>query len=175
MVRCFTRLRGRMLVALATILVLSVAAPASAGFFEVPDEKSGTYGKREFPAGECVYESNKGPDILKAIKVGPPKLFWPNKPGVGSQGKVGYRIELMDNGQLLRRSKLFSGTATRTTSPTFIKRSMAVTPASGHTYNVYITAVWFRPDGTKLGTVRHFVAYYEGSTAQYMTWCTEYA
>ena len=38
--------------------------------------------------------------------------------------QVGYRIELMDNGDLLRRSKLYSGTATRTTSPAFIKRGL---------------------------------------------------
>lgn len=50
-------------------------------------------------------------------------------------------------------------------------RSIAITPAAGHLYNVWVKAVWYKPDGKVLGSVRHFTGYYRNSTAIYLSWC----
>ena len=167
-------LAGWSAVLLAGLLVVIGAAPASAGPGGPSDQVKGTVGLSSFGSGECVYVPSKGPDPLKAIKVDAPDLFWPDRTSAtNEQGKVTCVIQLYDasNGKKIKTSKTWSATATESVRAPLKNRSIAITPAAGHLYNVWVKAVWYKPDGKVLGSVRHFTGYYRNSTAIYLSWC----
>ena len=167
------RFRGRIAVVVFAALAVIGVMPAAAGVFFPPDQKHGTYGTYQFNAGVCNYVVKNGADPLTSIKIYAPDLFWPNQTAdPAEQGKVSWMIQLYDNGHRIKNSEVWAAIATESTRAPLKARSIKVTPVSGHTYNVWVKAVWYKPDGKVLGSVRHFEMPYEHSTSDYLSWCT---
>ncbi len=160
----------------AVLLLIGTGAVSAGGFAPPPDKVVGSHGHYAFddtssnPGVQCQYAFNDAIHKLNALVVTRPKVWWPDRNAANhhEHGQVGWRATLQqaasDSGpwSTVAKTGIQKGIAYEGTRAPFTNKTIAVpTAASTASFRVIITMFWYHPDGSTMGSVKHWPYYYE--------------
>jgi hypothetical protein len=169
--RSFVRRTARAsLVVAAALVAVALVAGEAVAFHTV--SHSGTRGHFSFvdtptmPGARCNYEGAAGHGFLDAIRVKPPKVFWPNLTSANphEQGLVGWQVRIQHwNGATWTTTDTSSqdvAIAHEHTPAPFVAIVAVHNPPNSLRYRALAVLTWFRPNSSVLGRAKVVLDWY---------------